>query len=128
TLMALLGHYGPESKAIVWAHNSHVGDARATEVAERGEHNLGQLCREAFGPACRTIGFGTDHGTVAAASGWDGPIEIKTILPGRPKSYERLFHDASRKGGDERFILNVGGELSRNLRAGLLKPRLERAI
>lgn len=128
TLAALLSHYGPESKAIVWAHNSHVGDARATEVAERGEHNLGQLCREAFGKACRTIGFGTDHGTVAAASAWDGPMEVKTILPGRPKSYERLFHDSARKGGDQRFILNVGGGLSRKLRAGLLKPRLERAI
>ena len=72
TLKTLLSFHGPQSKGIVWAHNSHIGNAAATEMSARGEHNIGQLCREAFGNACYAIGFGTDHGTVAAATDWDG--------------------------------------------------------
>ena len=71
TLQSLLAHHGAQSKAIVWAHNSHVGDARATEMSRRGEHNIGQLCRVAFGSQARLVGFGTHTGTVAAASDWD---------------------------------------------------------
>lgn len=78
TLEALLDHYGEGSRGIVWAHNSHLGDARATESVRHGELNVGQLCRERFGAAAYLIGFGTNSGTVAAASGWDRPMEVKT--------------------------------------------------
>ena len=77
TLERLLQFYGPSSKAVVWAHNSHVGDASATDMAARGELNVGQLCRRQFGEATYIIGFGTDHGTVAAASYWDGPLPLR---------------------------------------------------
>ena len=83
TLQNLLHFHGPESKAIIWAHNSHVGDSAATEMSVRGEYNIGHLCRQEFGSAAYCIGFGTDSGTVAAASDWDGPMEIKTIRPGQ---------------------------------------------
>jgi erythromycin esterase-like protein len=73
-----------DAKAVVWAHNSHVGDASRTEMgAVRGELNIGQLCRERFGPEAALIGFGTHAGTVACASDWDGPIEIKSVIPSR---------------------------------------------
>ena len=68
TLKTLLDFYGPDSKAIVWAHNSHVGDSAATEMASRGEFNLGHLCRKEFGTSAYVVGFGTDSGTVAAAA------------------------------------------------------------
>jgi len=74
TLESLLGYYGPESRGIVWAHNSHVGNAAGTEMSLRGELNIGQLCRQKFGRHAYSIGFGTDHGTVAAASDWGDPM------------------------------------------------------
>ena len=75
---------GPDSKAVVWAHNSHIGDAEFTEMGQvRGEHNIGQLARERLGDEAALIGFGTDRGTVAAASDWDGPMEIKRVRPAR---------------------------------------------
>ncbi len=92
TLKNLLAFHGADSKAVVWAHNSHVGNAGATEMAARGEHNIGQLCREQFGQGAYLIGFGTHNGTVAAASEWDGPMEIKHIRPALPNSYEQLCH------------------------------------
>ena len=92
TLKNLLAFYGTASKAIVWAHNSHVGDSAATEMASRGEHNIGHLCRQEFGDNAYLVGFGTNSGTVAAASDWDGPMEIKKVQPALPKSYERLCH------------------------------------
>jgi protein-L-isoaspartate(D-aspartate) O-methyltransferase len=73
TLQSILTFRGPESRAVIWAHNSHVGDASATEMGVRGEINIGYLCRRAYGPGAYVIGFGTDHGTVAAASQWGGP-------------------------------------------------------
>src|SRR2546423_13174225 len=87
---------GSNSKAVVWAHNSHIGDARHTEMgAVRDELNLGQLCRETFGAdRVALIGMGTHAGTVAAASDWDGDLEIKPISPSRADSYERQFHDS----------------------------------
>ena len=91
TLKTLLDFHGPDSKGVVWAHNSHVGDAGATEMVVRGEYNLGQLCRKEFGDRAYLIGFGTNSGTVAAASDWDGPMEIKTVRPALPNSYERLL-------------------------------------
>ena len=95
--------HGTDSKAIVWAHNSHVGNAAATEMAARGEHNIGHLCRKEFGDDAYAIGFGTDCGTVAAASDWDGPMEVKKVQPALPKSYERLCHDT----GHARFTLGL---------------------
>ena len=123
TLKSLRAHHGPGSKGIVWAHNSHIGDASATEMSARGEHNLGQLCRKEFGNDCYAIGFGTDHGTVAAASDWDGPMEIKTVRPAMANSYEKLCHDARVPN----FMLPLRDRDSAHVR-GLLKPRLERAI
>ncbi len=123
TLRTLLAFHGPASKAIVWAHNSHIGDSEATEMAARGEFNIGHLCREAFHDAMYSIGFGTDHGTVAAATDWDGPMEVKSVRPSVPNSYERLSHDTK----VAQFMLPL-----RNRAAALTRefaqPRLERAI
>jgi erythromycin esterase-like protein len=81
---------------VVWAHNSHLGDARATEAARRGELNLGELCREQLGEAAVfNVGFSTHAGTVTAASHWDGAAERKHVRPGLPGSYEELFHAVS---------------------------------
>ena len=125
TLEQLLKWRGRSSKAIVWAHNSHVGDAAATDMGVvRGEINIGQLCRERFGKAAVLIGFGTDRGTVAAATDWDGPMEIKQVRPAHPDSYERLCRDS----GVDRFLVDLREGQSPNLRRGLLYPRLERAI
>lgn len=97
SLVALTDHLGKQrapAKVIVWAHNSHLGDARATQMSEHGELNLGQLVRERFGSQAVLIGFTTHHGTVTAASDWDGPAERKVVRPGLPGSYEALFHEA----------------------------------
>jgi len=124
TLKNLLAYYGADSKAIVWAHNSHVGDAGATEMASRGEHNIGHLCRQEFGRGAYLVGFGTNSGTVAAASDWDGPMEIKKVQPALPESYERLCH-ATRQS---RFILGLRDRADLTGPRDLSKPRLERAI
>ena len=124
TLNSLLDYHGNQSKAIVWAHNSHVGNASATEMTYRREINIGQLCRNHFGNRCYSIGFGTHTGTVAAASEWDGPMETKSIVPSLPRSYERLFHDSECK----KFMLPLRQPRSAELREKLLVPRLQRAI
>ena len=124
TLKTLLNFHGAAAKAIVWAHNSHVGDAAATEMSVRGEYNIGHLCREEFGNAAYSIGFGTHAGTVAAASQWDGPMEVKTVLPSRKQSYERLCHDTGRP----QFMLPLRGRSAGEVRNRLAEPRLERAI
>jgi protein-L-isoaspartate(D-aspartate) O-methyltransferase len=124
TLKNLLSFHGPHSKAIVWAHNSHVGDSSATEMSARDEYNIGHLCRQEFGDASYSIGFGTNSGTVAAASNWDEPMQIKTVRPALAGSYERLCHET----GDPRFLLPLRDLSPRALAAGLLQPRLERAI
>jgi protein-L-isoaspartate(D-aspartate) O-methyltransferase len=123
TLQTLLAYRGSNSKGIVWAHNSHIGDASATEMSARGEHNIGQLCRKQFGGQCYAIGFGTDHGTVAAASEWDGPMETKCVRPALENSYERLCHET----GLRRFMLSLRERESAHARS-LMTPRLERAI
>jgi protein-L-isoaspartate(D-aspartate) O-methyltransferase len=123
TLAHLLDARGPGSKAVVWAHNSHIGDARYTEMgAVRGELNIGQLCRERFGSEAALIGFGTNSGTVAAASDWDGPMEVKHVRPAHRASYERLCHDAA----VPRFLLDLSKDEA--LRRRLLKEHLERFI
>jgi protein-L-isoaspartate(D-aspartate) O-methyltransferase len=128
TLKTLLEFYGPAAKAIVWAHNSHVGNAAATEMSTRGEHNIGQLCRSEFGTGAYIIGFGTDHGTVAAATDWDGPMEVKSVRPALARSYERLFHTSSQGSGQASFMLPLGASIDGELRDALKEPRLERAI
>ena len=125
TLCAILDAKGPDAKAVVWAHNSHIGDASKTEMgAVRDELNIGQLCRERFGDEAALIGFGTHTGTVACASDWDAPMEVKRVNPSRPNSYERLAHDS----GVGRFLLDVRESVHENLRHRLLEPRLERFI
>jgi protein-L-isoaspartate(D-aspartate) O-methyltransferase len=124
TLKNLLAFHGAGSKAVVWAHNSHVGNAAATEMAARGEHNIGQLCREQFAEAAYIVGFGTNSGTVAAASEWNGPMEVKEIRPALPGSYERLCHAT----GHARFMLGLRGQPGLCGADGLGRERLERAI
>jgi protein-L-isoaspartate(D-aspartate) O-methyltransferase len=124
TLKNLLAFYGAGSKAVVWAHNSHVGNAGATEMAARGEHNIGKLCREEFGDQAYLVGFGTHCGTVAAASVWDGPMEVKSVRPSLPNSYEQVCH-ATRLS---RFMLGLRGRGDLCGPEGLGKERLERAI
>jgi protein-L-isoaspartate(D-aspartate) O-methyltransferase len=124
TMKNLLAFHGPDSKAVVWAHNSHVGNATATEMAGRGEHNIGQLCRLEFGEQAYLVGFGTHNGTVAAASDWGGPMEVKTVRPSHPNSYERLCHAT----GLARFMLGLRGRGDLCGPKGLGKERLERAI
>jgi protein-L-isoaspartate(D-aspartate) O-methyltransferase len=124
TLKNLLAFYGPDSKALIWAHNSHVGNAGATEMAARGEYNIGQLCRKEFGDQAYLVGFGTHSGTVAAASAWDGPMEIKNVRPSLQNSYEQLCHAT----GHARFMLGLRGRSDLCGPSGLGKERLERAI
>ncbi|MDH4107225.1 MAG: protein-L-isoaspartate(D-aspartate) O-methyltransferase [Gammaproteobacteria bacterium] len=123
TLQTLIEHYAPHGKAIVWAHNSHVGDASATEMSSRGELNIGHLCRRAYGDGVHIIGFGTDSGTVAAASEWDGPMQVMNVRPAIAGSYERLFHETGQPG----FTLALRGA-DRELRLDLSRPMLQRAI
>lgn len=123
TLKTLLDFYGAGSKAVVWAHNSHVGNAGATEMSSRGETNIGELCRREFGHRAYAIGFGTHDGTVAAASEWDGPMQIKTVLPSLPGSYERAFHEID----VPQFMLDLR-QARPALRERLMAPQLERAI
>jgi protein-L-isoaspartate(D-aspartate) O-methyltransferase len=123
TLAAVLKHRGPESRAIVWAHNSHLGDASWTEMSARGEHNIGQLVRSRWGEDTYLVGFGTDHGTVAAASNWDMPMEIKRVRPSHERSYERVCHDSAVPS----FMLPLRtGNIA--IRRELMAERLERAI
>jgi erythromycin esterase-like protein len=124
TLQALLGFYGPDSRGVVWEHNSHVGNARATEMSARGELNLGELCRTTFGHRAYAIGFGTDHGTVAAASNWDAPMQLMAVRPSHAQSYERVFHES----GVPAFMLHLREPKRRAVREELISPRLERAI
>jgi protein-L-isoaspartate(D-aspartate) O-methyltransferase len=124
TLKSVLEFRGPESRAVVWAHNSHNGDAAATEMGRRGETNLGHLSREAFGDAAFLVGFGTDRGTVAAASDWGGEMEIKRVRPSHERSYERVCHDTGEPG----FLLPLREPLHDELTGALSPARLERAI
>jgi protein-L-isoaspartate(D-aspartate) O-methyltransferase len=126
TLCQVLEAKGAESKAVVWAHNSHIGNARFTEMGEvREEINIGQLAKQRFGERARLIGFGTHKGTVAAADDWDEPMEVKQVRPSLPESYERMCHDSA----VPRFLLDFReGALGHDLEEALMKPRLERFI
>ncbi len=122
TLEHFLGRNGRPAKIVVWAHNSHIGDARATEMGEKGEHNVGQLTRHRHGNDAVLIGFSTYSGTVTAASDWDEPAQRKVVRRALSDSYEALFHEAS----PQNFLLDLGapGEATE----GLSHPRLQRAI
>ena len=126
TLNMILDAKGPNAKAIVWAHNSHIGNAAYTDMGMRREElNIGQLAKEKWDARARLIGFGTHTGTVAAADDWDMPMKIKLVRPSLPESYERMSHDSE----VPRFLLDMrDGEVGRDLREGLMQPRLERFI
>jgi protein-L-isoaspartate(D-aspartate) O-methyltransferase len=124
TLDMLLKFHGPDARAVVWEHNSHVGNAAATEMGARGEFNVGQLCRERFGKEAFLLGFGTDHGSVAAARDWDAPMQVMAVRPSHAESYERLFHEA----GVPALLLPLGPAARPEVRDELRPPRLERAI
>ncbi|HEY6047770.1 MAG TPA: erythromycin esterase family protein, partial [Sphingomicrobium sp.] len=126
TLNMILDAKGPDSKAIVWAHNSHIGNAAFTDMGQRREEiNIGQLTKEKFAHQARLIGFGTHTGTVAAADDWDEQMEIKRVRPSLPESYERVCHDSEVPS----FLLDLReGERDERLAAALMEPRLERFI
>lgn len=111
---------GGSGKVVVWAHNSHLGDARATESRRRGEWNLGQIVRENAQHRALLVGFTTYTGHVSAASHWDGEVEQKWVRPALPDSWEHLFHST----GYDRFFLPMQDEGARPLD----EPLLERAI
>jgi erythromycin esterase-like protein len=124
TLHALVAHLDSRggAKVVVWAHNSHLGDARATQMGERGEWNVGQLVREKYGGESVLVGFTTYAGTVTASSDWDAPAERKRVRPALKEGYEALFHEA----GVPRFLLDLRG--TGRAATTLREPRLERAI
>jgi len=127
TLEALADHLdrrvdGGRSKTVVWAHNSHLGDARATYMGRLGEWNLGQLTRQKYGEDALLVGFSTYEGTVTAATDWGGPAECKRVRPALPGSYEELFHMVDTPD----FMLILKGQ--NNAIEGLREEKLERAI
>jgi erythromycin esterase-like protein/adenine/guanine phosphoribosyltransferase-like PRPP-binding protein len=125
TLDALVPHlerHGGPAKVVIWAHNSHLGDARATELGKAGELNLGQLVRERYGRDAVLIGFSTYRGTVTAATDWDAPAQRRRVRPGLPGSYEALFDET----GNGDFFLTLRG--ASDIGDGLREPRLQRAI
>jgi protein-L-isoaspartate(D-aspartate) O-methyltransferase len=125
TLKSMLSYFGPQTKAIVWAHNSHIGNALATEMYSRGEINIGHLCKEDFGENSYHIGFGTHTGTVAAAHNWGNEMGIINVNNSLPKSYENLCH----KTKIEAFTLPLREKFSgKRLKELLNTPKLERAI
>jgi erythromycin esterase-like protein len=124
TIEALRSHLSEPNRPArlaVWAHNSHLGDARATQMGQQGELNVGQLMRERFPGKTALVGYTTAHGTVTAASDWGEPVELKRVRSALPDSYEHLFHEVSRP----RFFLPLHDE---PIRLALTRPRLERAI
>jgi erythromycin esterase-like protein len=126
TLNMILEAKGPDSKAIVWAHNSHVGNAAFTDMGQRrDEINVGQLVKDKFRHNGRLIGLGTHTGTVAAADDWDEPMKIKRVQPSLVESYERAAHDSD----IDSFLLDLReGQRDERLAAELMEPRLERFI
>jgi erythromycin esterase-like protein len=122
TLLRLLELRGPQSKIIVWAHNSHIGDAGATAMGEQGEFNIGQLCRVKFSEQALEIGFSTDRGRLVAADDWGDPPQIKDVIPARADSWERVLRDARKP----RALFDW--RENRRLRDAVSVRRLERAI
>jgi len=123
TLQSLLARR-ENARAVIWAHNSHIGNAAATAMGWQGEFNIGELCRKAYRHEAVLIGFGTDRGTVAAADDWDEPMQVKDVVPARPDSHERIFRDT----GLPCFLTDWRENLQEDLQNALSRPRLERAI
>lgn len=124
TLDALVEHLDgqiPRTKIVVWEHNSHVGDARATEMGSRGELNVGQLARQRYGRDCLLVGFTTYDGTVTAATDWGGRAERKRVRPAAPESHEAFLHES----GSANFWVDTAQAAVHD---ALAAPRLERAI
>src|SRR5690554_2824978 len=124
TSPALLAHRGPGARALVWAHNSHLGNAAATEMGRSGQTKLGEMCRAAFGRNAVLIGQSTDRGEVAAADNWDEPMQVKAVVPSRADSWERLFLRAGRPVA----LYDWRAAERAELREALRQSRLERAI
>lgn len=124
TLKQVLKHRGPQARAVVWAHNSHIGDASATAMGWQGEFNLGQLSRTAWGDDAVLIGMGTDRGDVAAADDWGSPVQIKQVMPSRPDSWEQRFLQA----GVRQSLTDWRAKDKRELRRALSETLLQRAI
>src|SRR5262249_52039436 len=103
TLERLMQHHGPGARAIVWEHNTHIGDARATDMAEEGMANVGQMVRQRHdGEGVVLVGFGSHRGTVIAGKEWEAPMERMTVPPPRPGSWEALMH---RAGESDKLLL-----------------------
>jgi erythromycin esterase-like protein len=125
-LIADLKKQDERAKVVVWEHNSHIGDARATTMGHQGELNVGQLAREAYGDEVVLIGLSTYTGTVTAASDWNAPYERKYVRPAHPGSYEHLFHETAQEMRQSDFFIPLRDRQA--IRAALRGPRLERAI
>ncbi len=110
------------SKTIIWAHNSHIGDARATQMGKQGQLNIGQLAREQYGKKAVLVGFTTYTGTVSAAPFWNGPVQLRHVRKALSGSFEELFHATEL----EQFWLNIRD--NKSLQASLSVERLQRAI
>ncbi|MGX5712029.1 erythromycin esterase family protein [Sphingopyxis terrae subsp. ummariensis] len=123
TLQALMAHR-KEARAVIWAHNSHVGNAAATAMGWQGEFNIGELVRKTYGDRCVLIGFGTDRGTVAAAPDWGAAMQVMQVRPARDDSWEGAF----RGTGVARGLLDWRTRSKGELLSVLSQPRLERAI
>ena len=124
TLQSILSFHGKDSKVIIWGHNSHIGDARATQMSARGEFNIGQLVREQYRGSAYSIGLGADHGSLVAASEWGGPMEIKQLKSADRDSYEGLCHRVAA----DNFLLPLSKPIKPALRKRLLAERLERSV
>ncbi len=125
TLKSLISYHGNDSKAIVWAHNSHIGNALATQMYSRGEINIGHLCKETYGDLACNIGFGTHTGTVAAADNWGEKMKIKNVNPSLKESYEHILHQTN----EPNFLLPLKKtKENKHIINNLTYPRLERAI
>lgn len=123
TLTSLVNHLQSalgSHKVVVWEHNSHVGDARSTQLGEGGELNVGQLARQRWGDECFLVGFTTYHGSVSAATDWGGPVERKRVRPALPGSHEEMLHSLPLGA----FSVRLGNETPESMRV----TRLERAI
>ncbi|MGZ5199074.1 MAG: erythromycin esterase family protein [Telluria sp.] len=121
-LSRYLSRGGKQARIVIWEHNSHIGDASATEMGRLGEWNVGELARKAYGGDTCLVGFSTYDGWVTAASEWDGEAERKRVRPGIPGSYEHVLHEV----GIDRYFLPLRGRS--DAVAGLSERRLERAI
>jgi protein-L-isoaspartate(D-aspartate) O-methyltransferase len=124
TLRLLMTWRGDDARAVVWAHNSHVGDARATEMGAQGQKTVGEMCRIWRGGDAYLVGLGTDHGTVAAAHDWGDPMRVQPLRPSHPESYERLCHDTDVAS----FVLHLKEPARDEVRGELEDARLERAV